>query len=423
MCATFQGVFRKIAETETRYHHHLLFIVTDGASTDGNPMPFVHEKVKETQATHVCCLLTSDYIPSPRSLLYQEPDGLDSNAQNLFKMSSKVTTDSAAFDFLQRRRWTIPTEGKCRLFLKVNNPEVLNEFAEIASTLLSSNDALLQLIGQVDMRQYVNGVIGGFQARNQGNEGTCYAHAVGTVVHMALSRIVGRKVPPFEMIRDELKRQYGTDGAITRDVLTQRLPGYKLHFNEVDEQGARRAILGQRPCVARFRLDGLEWAQFKEFYRRTPNQILSRTAMNALHVPPEAVGGGHAVVLVRCSPKCLTFLNSWGTAWGDNGFFRVKNAAVLQIQFFDVHWALDDLTQTEKDAWANRSADVVRTWFESTNCIREILQSTVECPLCHRHSKAEEFKGTLYRCTCPKCDREFEPTVERLVKSLHFTSQ
>ncbi len=36
--------------------------------------------------------------------------------------------------------------------------------------------------------------------------------------------------------------------------------------------------------------------------------------------------GGHAVVLIRCSPAYLLFMNSWGQAWGDGGFFRVKDA-------------------------------------------------------------------------------------------------
>ena len=43
--------------------------------------------------------------------------------------------------------------------------------------------------------------------------------------------------------------------------------------------------------------------------------------------------GGHAVVLVRCEPNCLMFMNSWGQKWGDRGFFCIKNAKVLQKKF------------------------------------------------------------------------------------------
>ncbi|EUC26924.1 hypothetical protein COCCADRAFT_113012 [Bipolaris zeicola 26-R-13] len=43
-------------------------------------------------------------------------------------------------------------------------------------------------------------------------------------------------------------------------------------------------------------------------------------------------GVGHAVILVRCGPSCLTFLNSWGSEWGKNSTLSVENPAVLQFE-------------------------------------------------------------------------------------------
>ncbi|CAF5166188.1 unnamed protein product, partial [Rotaria magnacalcarata] len=47
---------------------------------------------------------------------------------------------------------------------------------------------------------------------------------------------------------------------------------------------------------------------------------------------------GHAVALMKCDPTSLTFINSWGTGFADKGFFRVRDQAALNLQFYDVYW-------------------------------------------------------------------------------------
>ncbi len=57
--------------------------------------------------------------------------------------------------------------------------------------------------------------------------------------------------------------------------------------------------------------------------------------------------------MVGCSPRSLTFLNSWGGDWGDNGSFSVEDHTVLQrdgpsgptpARFYDVYWLKSELT-------------------------------------------------------------------------------
>ena len=43
---------------------------------------------------------------------------------------------------------------------------------------------------------------------------------------------------------------------------------------------------------------------------------------------------GHAVVLIRCHPNCLVFMNSWGQKFADGGFFRVRDGTVLHDMEF-----------------------------------------------------------------------------------------
>ena len=66
--------------------------------------------------------------------------------------------------------------------------------------------------------------------------------------------------------------------------------------------------------------------------------------------------GGHAVVLMSYDSKGMRFLNSWGEGWADSGFFKVKDASVLGLQFLDVYWTLNDLKHSEKEAYELHAA-------------------------------------------------------------------
>ncbi len=52
---------------------------------------------------------------------------------------------------------------------------------------------------------------------------------------------------------------------------------------------------------------------------------------------------GQAVVLISCDARSLTFLNSWGHQWGNNGSFSVEDLTVLEldgasVSFISTEW-------------------------------------------------------------------------------------
>ena len=88
---------------------------------------------------------------------------------------------------------------------------------------------------------------------------------------------------------------------------------------------------------------------FKEFFQINPKGILTKEILNK---PRNSINNekfSHSVVLTHISKNYLKFLNSWGTDWGDNGYFKVENANVLNCEFIDIYWELDDLDKNDKD--------------------------------------------------------------------------
>ncbi|KAH3791247.1 hypothetical protein DPMN_144730 [Dreissena polymorpha] len=113
---------------------------------------------------------------------------------------------------------------------------------------------------------------------------------------------------------------------------------------------------------------------------------------------------GHAVVLTSYTNKCLVLMNSWGTDWADNGFFRVESADVLGLEFMDVYWTESDLLLSERNYFKVHGSEVAKTLISK---LRGLQMQTYECPRCIMTSPINTFTGTLSRATCPQCHQMF----------------
>ena len=134
---------------------------------------------------------------------------------------------------------------------------------------------------------------------------------------------------------------------------------------------------------------------------------------------PTTKPGGHAVVLIRCDPDCLTFMNSWGTEFADEGFFRVEDQSVLNdMKFYDVYWTLDDLTSGEKRAYKIEGTKKAKEVLEKFPSLKDVIY---KCPKCKRDSKVVEYYGNLLEAECPKCHKSFEPTNGSILQSTLYS--
>ncbi len=69
------------------------------------------------------------------------------------------------------------------------------------------------------------------------NEGTRYANAIATTLHLAMSRIYDRDggIPDFEKIRKDLIDTYGEKGTISEKLLIDQCKKYRLAYKMIDE--------------------------------------------------------------------------------------------------------------------------------------------------------------------------------------------
>ena len=123
------------------------------------------------------------------------------------------------------------------------------------------------------------------------------------------------------------------------------------------------------------------------------------------------------MVLTRCDSNCLTFMNSWGTKFADEGFFRVEDSFVLRDMFFyDVYWEMEDLTPKEKLAFEMEGTRRGKELLETFSSLQDL---PYKCPKCKRISKVIEYYGNLLVAKCPKCDENFVPKNKQLLESLY----
>ena len=418
MKSIFNDVFEYINNNINKYEENIIFLLSDGESTDGNPEELVKYKLKETNSILITCFLSSEENHCPK-ILYDEntiPMYLTRGERILYDMSSTISISYHIFNLLEEKGWIVPKSGKCKLFVRINNPKILDEYLSLITILVRGNDALFDLIGKIDFEKYINNNINSFEPVKQHGE-TCYAHAIATVIHMSLSRIYGRIPPKFEDIKNDLINIYGENGANMENVLEKELPKYKLHYKEVNELEAKEAILKGRPCIFTFYLDKIGWAKFSKFYRENKGGKLTKEIFDNINNFGDDTPGGHAVVFVRYGSNYLEFINSWGKNWNNGGFFRVGDLRFFQnIHFYDIFWYITDLTEQDKKNWESRNQEVIKEGLSYHN----IFNYKIQCPNCKQISEASKFRGTFYKAICPLCNFAFVPSIEQLAKTLYL---
>ena len=264
---------KEIFDNKTEINPKVLFILSDGCATDGDPVFVLHELEKSNVIVVTCCF-TSRPVSNAKCLVDKEDPSWDEGARILYRVSSTMANTRAPITHLVDYGWKLPSSGECRLFVRANSLDVVEEFCKVAvSQLTHGTDALVHMLGRILLATYINQKNDTFKAQDQ-EDATCYAYAIAAVFHLAMHRIFG-KILDFIPIKDRIIQEYGKNGSNTEKVIKNLCPEYRLRYRKVDEEGARQAINGRRPVVARFSWTGKQKQVFKNFFLKNPKAILS----------------------------------------------------------------------------------------------------------------------------------------------------
>ena len=399
-----------------RNYNKLLFILSDGLPTDGYIPPTT--ELEELGVKTVSCYVTDDEAIDPKRLYSRCPASWNDAAQLMFNMSSTITTQKIPRTIFVKHGWTIDIENnETRLFAHVNHPDILDEVCNLARDVVCSQDALSDMLSSIDLDLYINKANESFFLRDKYQDGTAsYANAVATVVHLAMKRIFQRAggVPDFFELRDEITQVYGKHEEDTTHVLQEVCPKYRLQFKEVDTRGALEAIIEKRPVIAQFWLKESKTDRISEFFQRNPRGVLTQADLMYTYA-----NRLHAAVLTSFDSQGLRLMNSKGDNWGDGGFFRISNAGVLDLKFFDVNTAY--LTPSEKAASELHGPEVARQLIAR---LKGLQVAQYVCPKCHRSSSLGDFTGHALETKCPKCTSKFrfDRSGEDLALNLYLLS-
>lgn len=116
----------------------ILFLISDGEPTDGNPLQIV-EDMKAHGIVIVSCFVTNGDLANPRVLFNAPEQTWNDGAKLMFKISSPLQEASPFHNFLTRKGWKICPNAK--LFVQVNHSQVLAEFIRIILSPLEAIDS------------------------------------------------------------------------------------------------------------------------------------------------------------------------------------------------------------------------------------------------------------------------------------------
>ncbi|KAL6158936.1 hypothetical protein ACJQWK_03073 [Exserohilum turcicum] len=421
--------------------NRILVLLSDGVSTDGDPLPIAEELKKENVVIATVYLTSNPATNFQRHLHYNAVSDWNDGQRVLFNMAHQVSCLKHPIPVLATLGWKIPSAGEAALYATVNSAAALDEFCSMLLTArFGSAETVLDILGRIDMDKYVDdeNVRNCSNPSDQGNAGVCYAHAAAFVLHSALLRIVGRtnSYPTIEQIRNRILNEFRARdrGWNTEEVLRTAIKWYPpLRFDKVDEDAARQAVLRRRFILSTFHLPQPGWDAFGRHFGGSAascRDVLSREIMKPYRDLKAA--GGHAVALVGCAPQSLTFVNSWGKNWGDGGRFSVEdshsltslyrrdNGMTTRIDacFYDVYWWESGLDSAERAAYQRHVQERLR---KRAQMYPEILEAKLQCPSCRTLSPVIEFGGDICRVVCPAegCRMQFKPEGEQILQALY----
>ena len=422
-----------IENNTNNYENKIVVMITDGKSNNGGSLEAISKKLKKIKNAYlVVIFISSEDSKRPGELFYSAPTNFRNEEKDLFEATSVIDAEKI---FFSNKNLIIPKDKQIKLFIQGNDKVLINAIFESMKNFIDNNELLLFNIGNEQLNEYLGKEIKDFTPQNQGNEGTCYAYASATAIHLTLLGFYGTSSDSFIDIKDRIKETY-KNNKITQNILKTEEKKYNFKMRVVNETGAKEAIINNHICVSRFELTEVEWSKFKIFFGdKNKTGILSKellqktspnyTYINSLSKEQRENITGHAVVLISAKNGYLRFLNSWGKYFGDHGFFSIENSNVLrQMEFYEIYIDENDLNEKEKSIHEEFIKKLSVKYFKNSEKYNKLLEEEIECDCpnqkCHKPKKIKEFKGSFDTVKCPICKQSYQTKNAKIIEKLFF---
>ncbi|CAD8100702.1 unnamed protein product [Paramecium sonneborni] len=395
----------------SNFNNKFLFIISDGQSTDGDPRQKA-QRLKDLGFLIICFYISTSHQIDDNQLFFEAQDQWDDGAKNMFEMSSEVSNfEYPLISIGQHTNIKLSQKGRSRLFLQGNNPKQMQNFFDYFMKLKNEQDTLLNLIGKVQLEKYINGSKKLKVEQQIGKN--FFANPIAAVYQLVMIKIYNREggYPDYNQIREEVIRINGENEGNTFKIIQKSCSSFRLQCRELKNINDIKLCLHQgRPLIAKFKLCEDQWFSedpnqlgFYNFFKKFGQGILTKIRKRS-----DKPVIGHAVVLHKYTPEYYSFINSWGTEWGDAGFFKIKDLDVLgKMRFMEVFWTKDNLTEYEKESFKQDAGQKITNYYK--NYFSIIGNEVYTCPKCLMKAFINEYKGNYYEAQCPKCQEKFHP--------------
>lgn len=359
---------------KSKNNFNFLFIISCGKEYTEKNNEFIKKinNDKDNDVIIMTFFLTEKKLQKEKQLYDENMNYSNENGKFLFNLSTLLENSDPFIKFLSKENWDIPKNGLTKLFFEMNGIQNFYSFIDLFNQIISGlknlslndiagtdNDnqtsSLINIITDTVIDSMTQELIDEFKAVKQ--EGpTCYANAIAVGLFMLSDKILEKKYD-YKKIRNrviEKKSQYrkGNTFKILNMFLDKYKETFKIKCKKVCEEDARKAVIDTRPCIVRFGLTKKQWEIFDEFYKNNPKGVLTKDIINVDNT--DSKKKGHAAVLTHIETDgCLKILNSYGSQWGDEGYFRVKNGDVLDMQFCEIFYDFSVLGDKEKKKFNN----------------------------------------------------------------------
>ena len=178
----------KIINNDSEETIKLIFLLSDGESTDGNPNDLKYLLNKKNIYIS-SCYFSSDEVKQPKQLYFNRPFG--SNGLNyLYDLATEINPYSPIFDMLEERGWKVDYTKKSKLFVKANNIEIFGEFFDVVNSFIKGDCILGNMIAKIELNDYISSFNKNNRiSENQDNLTTCLCHSLAKVIEYASHRI------------------------------------------------------------------------------------------------------------------------------------------------------------------------------------------------------------------------------------------